>query len=63
MRLEAWAREAPENERAFWVTIYPKLLPLQVTGKDGGALRMDAAPALSDEQLSAIIAGSGSIGG
>ena len=31
-RLLAWAQEAPENERAFWATIYPKLLPLQVNG-------------------------------
>jgi hypothetical protein len=31
-RLLAWAKEAPENERAFWATIYPKLLPLQVHG-------------------------------
>ena len=29
-RLMAWAKEAPENERTFWGTIYPKLLPLQV---------------------------------
>jgi len=26
-RLLSWAREAPENERAFWANIYPKLLP------------------------------------
>lgn len=31
-RMVAWAREAPENERTFWGTIYPKLLPLQVNG-------------------------------
>lgn len=31
-RLVEWAQEAPENERAFWATIYPKLLPLQVNG-------------------------------
>ena len=31
-RMVAWAREAPENERTFWGTIYPKLLPLQVHG-------------------------------
>ena len=31
-RLVDWAKEAPENERAFWATIYPKLLPLQVNG-------------------------------
>ncbi len=36
-RLLAWAKEAPENERAFWTTIFPKLLPLQVNGPgDGG---------------------------
>jgi hypothetical protein len=34
-RLAAWAKEEPNNERIFWGTIYPKLLPLQLTGKDG----------------------------
>ena len=29
-RLVAWAKEDPVNERAFWSSIYPKLLPLQV---------------------------------
>jgi len=38
-RLVAWAKEAPENERAFWVSIYPKLLPLQLTGENGGPLQ------------------------
>ena len=31
-RLVAWAKEDPLNERAFWTTIYPKLIPLQVGG-------------------------------
>jgi hypothetical protein len=31
-RLIAWVQEDPLNERAFWSTIYPKLLPLQVNG-------------------------------
>jgi len=31
-RLVEWAKEAPENEKAFWVSVYPKLLPLQVNG-------------------------------
>lgn len=31
-RLVAWAKEDPANERVFWGTIYPKLLPLQVNG-------------------------------
>jgi hypothetical protein len=39
-RLVAWAQEAPENERAFWASIYPKLLPLQVTGEGGGPVRI-----------------------
>lgn len=34
-RLADWAKEAPENEKVFWSNIYPKLLPLQVTGPGG----------------------------
>ncbi len=29
-RIVAWAKEAPENEKAFWATIYPKLIPVQL---------------------------------
>lgn len=32
-RLIAWAQEDPLNERAFWSSIYPKLLPIQMTGE------------------------------
>ena len=35
-RLVSWAKEDPKNEFAFWATIYPKLLPLQVSGEGGG---------------------------
>ena len=38
-RLIAWAQEDPLNERAFWSSIYPKLLPLQLTGEGGGPVR------------------------
>lgn len=31
-RLVEWVQEDPLNERVFWGTIYPKLLPLQVEG-------------------------------
>lgn len=31
-RLVEWIQEEPANEKAFWGTIYPKLLPLQVNG-------------------------------
>jgi hypothetical protein len=37
-RLVAWAREDPINERAFWATIYPKLLPLTVAGDSNSPL-------------------------
>lgn len=37
-RLVAWAKEDPLNERSFWSSIYPKLLPLQVSGEGGGPI-------------------------
>ena len=36
-RLVAWVREDPANERVFWGTIYPKLLPLQLSGSEDSA--------------------------
>ena len=42
-RLVAWAQEDPANERVFWGTIYPKLLPLQVTGENGGPVIIQAS--------------------
>lgn len=42
-RLVAWAQEDPANERVFWGTIYPKLLPLQVSGEGGGPVAMSLA--------------------
>ena len=38
-RLVAWVREEPQNERVFWGTIYPKLLPLQVAGDSENPMR------------------------
>ena len=35
-RLIAWAQEDPLNERAFWTSIYTKLLPLQVNDLRSG---------------------------
>lgn len=37
-RLVAWCKEDPGNEKIFWGTIYPKLLPLQLTGDGGGPI-------------------------
>ena len=60
-RLTTWAKESAENERAFWVTIYPKLLPLQVNASGsltGGSVTFNIQPvrALTDAQLEAIAA-------
>jgi hypothetical protein len=40
-RLIAWAKKDEKNESAFWTSIYPKLLPLQVTGENGAALKLE----------------------
>ncbi len=40
-RLIAWAKEDPLNERAFWSSIYTKLLPLQVAGDPDSPLRIE----------------------
>jgi len=40
-RLTEWAKEDPANERVFWGTIYPKLLPLQLTGEDGAPMQFE----------------------
>lgn len=40
-RLVAWAQEDEANERMFWGTIYPKLLPLTVSGDPDNPLRVE----------------------
>ena len=35
-RMIAWAKEEAANERVFWGSIYPKLVPHEVTGAGGG---------------------------
>ena len=39
-RLVTWAKEDPSNEKVFWGTIYPKLLPLQVSGDQQNPLQV-----------------------
>lgn len=39
-RLVAWAQEDPTNEKVFWGTIYPKLLPVQISGEGGGPVQL-----------------------
>lgn len=38
-RLIAWAKEDPLNERAFWATIYPKLIPVTLAGDEDNPIR------------------------
>jgi hypothetical protein len=37
-RLAEWAKEDPANERAFWVQVFPRLLPVQVDGNPDAPL-------------------------
>lgn len=51
-RLVEWAKEDAKNEAAFWTTIYPKLLPLQVTGEDGGPVLHEIRRTICDPKAS-----------
>lgn len=39
-RLVEWAKSDPQNEKAFWATVYPKLLPLTVAGDPEAPLEL-----------------------
>ena len=47
--LVAWIRSDTANEKVYWGTIYPKLLPVQLTGEGGGAIVIHAS--CNDESL------------
>ena len=34
-RIAAWVKEDPKNEATFWSSIYPKLIPVQLSGEGG----------------------------
>lgn len=40
-RMVKWAKEDPANERAFWATMFPKLLPVQVANADGETFKTE----------------------
>lgn len=54
-RMVAWAKEDSQNERVFWGTIYPKLLPLQLTGEGGGPIQIRASKEQRDAAVSAAL--------
>lgn len=39
-RLVEWAKEDPLNERVFWSSVYPKLLPLTLSGDNKNPVRL-----------------------
>lgn len=39
--LVAWVQKDDANEKVWWGTIYPKLLPIQVSGDGGGPVKVD----------------------
>ncbi len=41
-RLYEWAISAPENERAFWTSIYPKLVPIDVNASGSLVITLPA---------------------
>lgn len=51
MRLIAWAKEDPINERVFWSQIYTKLIPVTVAGDKenplGVVTRVELIPLVS----------------
>lgn len=59
-RLVNWAKENPENESKFWATIYPKLIPVQVTGEDGAPIKTEQVKNDADafaSRIAGLVAG------
>ena len=54
-RMVAWAKEAPENERAFWSGMFPRLLPVQVANAENETFKTEDTGAAS-AKLAALIA-------
>lgn len=46
-RLVEWVKESKDNEKVFWGSVYPKLLPLQLTGANGGPIQGDISLTVS----------------
>lgn len=49
-RLVEWVKEDAKNEHAYWTQIYPKLLPLQVSGENGQAIGVAVFKGLNDSR-------------
>lgn len=58
-RLVEWAQEDPDNERVFYTSLLPKLIPVQteITGKDGGAIEFEQKKKEDAEFVARTVAG------
>jgi hypothetical protein len=63
-RLMEWAKESPENERAFWQSIYTKLVPLDVHGSHNVSIvdRAELRERAREEVRSLLGLGSAGVG-
>ena len=52
-RLIVWAKEDPLNERAFWSSIYPKLIPVTLAGEKNAPLVLRLERVLVDPKSEA----------
>lgn len=48
-RLIEWAKSDPQNERVFWGTVYPKLLPLNTNLSGGVTINWPLNPATREK--------------
>ena len=55
-RTVAWAQSDPENEKAFWVSMFPRLLPVQVANPEGETFKTEEVGQAS-AKLASLIAG------
>ena len=51
-RMVAWAKEDPVNERIFWSSIYPRMVPIDVT-TDGKSLTFQVVRPNADTEQEA----------
>ncbi len=62
-RLVAWVQADDQNERLFWSSMVPKLLPLQVNGTHEHVVDADGARRAAEEAADRVIAQLAVLGG
>lgn len=55
--LQRWVQADPDNAKTFYGSIWPKLLPVQLSGEGGGPIKLESkvnVAGLNDDQLRAL---------